>query len=370
MKVISVVGARPNFMKVAPLHKAFQKKAADLQSMIVHTGQHFDEKMSDVFFRQLSLPVPDYFLGVGQGSYTELTAKIMLAFEPILLREKPDLVIVVGDVTSTLACALTTQRMGIPLAHVEAGLRSFDRSMPEEINRILTDQLSDFLFTTEPSAREHLQKENIPVEKIHFTGNCMIDSLIQYEHLTSDPQLPQRWSVEKDGYILMTMHRPSNVDSPQGLEKILNIIGGISESGLQILFPVHPRTRSKIKEFGLEQKFKSCRHLILTEPLGYLDFINLMRYCKLIITDSGGIQEESTYLKLPCITFRRTTERPVTVQKGSNTLIPDLDPRITLDTVDQILDGRYKKAQIPELWDGKAAERICDVLLSKHSGLT
>jgi UDP-N-acetylglucosamine 2-epimerase (non-hydrolysing) len=366
MKVISVVGARPNFMKVAPLHKAFQKKRPELHSMIVHTGQHFDEKMSDVFFRQLSLPVPDYFLGVGQGSHTELTARIMLAFEPILLREKPDFVIVVGDVTSTLACALTAQRMGIPLAHVEAGLRSFDRSMPEEINRILTDQLSDYLFTTEPSARENLEKENIAGEKIFFTGNCMIDSLVQYEVLTSDPLLPQKWGLEKEAYILMTMHRPSNVDSAEGLQKILNIIRGISDCDLKILFPVHPRTHNRIKEFGMESDFRSCNRLILTEPLGYLDFINLMRYCKLIITDSGGIQEESTFLKKPCITFRKSTERPVTVETGSNTLIPDLDPDMTLEIMRNIIIGRYKKAEIPELWDGKAAERICDVLLSKQ----
>ncbi|MBK9632022.1 MAG: UDP-N-acetylglucosamine 2-epimerase (non-hydrolyzing) [Saprospiraceae bacterium] len=365
MKILSVVGARPNFMKVAPLHRVFAQSDIPIQSIIVHTGQHFDEKMSHIFFEELALPKPDYFLGVGQGTHTELTARIMLAFEPILIQEKPDLVIVVGDVTSTFACALVAQRLGIPLAHVEAGLRSFDRKMPEEVNRILTDQISDFLFITEDSAKTNLVSENIPEEKIFFVGNCMIDSLAYYEKTSSNIALLKRWDLDKKKYVILTMHRPSNVDNQEGLLKILSIIQQIDTEDLKIVFPLHPRTKQKIIDFGMWDSFINCSHLILTEPLGYLEFVNLMRYSLLAITDSGGIQEETTYLNIPCITFRKTTERPVTVEVGSNTLISDLNTEPVIQLLHQIKNQQYKISEIPKLWDGKAAERILETILLK-----
>ncbi|MBK9271306.1 MAG: UDP-N-acetylglucosamine 2-epimerase (non-hydrolyzing) [Saprospiraceae bacterium] len=363
MKILSVVGARPNFIKVAPLHRIFSEKNESIQSIIVHTGQHFDEKMSQVFFEQLSLPIPDYFLGVGHGTPTEVSAKIMLAFEPVLIKERPDLVIVVGDVTSTLACALVANKLDIQLAHVEAGLRSFDRSMPEEINRILTDQLSDFLFTTECVAKKNLIKENIPEEKIFFVGNCMIDSLVYYQNETSGLEKLKELGIEPGKYMMMTMHRPSNVDSALGLDRILNILKRMLPIGMKVIFPLHPRTKQKLIEFGLFDSLIDLPHLILTEPLGYLEFINLLRFSLLAITDSGGIQEETTYLGIPCITLRKSTERPITVDEGSNTLIPDLDVDRIMDLLDQIVAKKYKKSQVPEMWDGRAAVRIYEILL-------
>lgn len=384
MKVIQVVGARPNFMKVAPLHRAIQKLAG-WTSKIVHTGQHFDAKMSDVFFTQLELPTPDFFLGIGGGSHTEVTAKIMVAFEKIVEAEKPDLIIVVGDVTSTLACTLVAIKMGIKVAHVEAGLRSFDRTMPEELNRILTDSVADYLFVTEESGLQHLKNEGVADERVFFSGNVMIDSLVRYQEkaktttiledlglATSDSRLstadsglatPDSRLLTPDSrlstadYIVMTMHRPANVDTKEGLESILELIE-LSSKDTKIIFPIHPRTRAHMEKFGLAERLNQAQNLIMTEPLGYLEFIQLMSNATAILTDSGGIQEETTYLGVPCLTFRDSTERPITVTLGTNQLLSDLDPKKTYAALQEILAGKVKKGSIPPLWDGKAAERI------------
>lgn len=370
MKVIQVVGARPNFMKVAPLHRAIQKLAG-WTSKIVHTGQHFDAKMSDVFFTQLELPTPDFFLGIGGGSHTEVTAKIMVAFEKIVEAERPDLIIVVGDVTSTLACTLVAIKMGIKVAHVEAGLRSFDRTMPEELNRILTDSVVDYLFVTEESGLQHLKNEGVADERVFFTGNVMIDSLVRYQEKaktttiledlglrTADSGLSTDDSrLSTADYIVMTMHRPANVDTKEGLESILELIE-LSSKDTKIIFPIHPRTRAHMEKFGLAERLDQAQNLIMTEPLGYLEFIQLMSNATAILTDSGGIQEETTYLGVPCLTFRDSTERPITVTLGTNQLLSDLDPKKTYAALLEILAGKVKKGSIPPLWDGKAAERI------------
>jgi len=377
MKVIQVVGARPNFMKVAPLHRAIQKLTG-WTSKIVHTGQHFDAKMSDVFFTQLELPKPDFFLGIGGGSHTEVTAKIMVAFEKIVEAEKPDLIIVVGDVTSTLACTLVAIKMGIKVAHVEAGLRSFNRTMPEEINRILTDSVADYLFVTEESGMQHLKNEGVADERVFFAGNVMIDSLVRYQEkaktttiledlglATSDSRLTTAVSglatsdsrLSTSDYIVMTMHRPANVDTEKGLQSILELIE-LSSQDTKIIFPIHPRTRAHMEKFGLANRLDQAKNLILTEPLGYLEFIQLMSNATAILTDSGGIQEETTYLGVPCLTFRDSTERPITVTLGTNQLLSDLDPMKTYAALKEILAGKVKKGSIPPLWDGKAAERI------------
>ncbi len=379
MNVIQVVGARPNFMKVAPLHRAI-KNLAGWTSKIVHTGQHFDAKMSDIFFTQLELPKPDFFLGIGGGSHTEVTAKIMLAFEKIVESEKPDLIIVVGDVTSTLACTLVAIKMGIPLAHVEAGLRSGDRTMPEEINRILTDSVANYLFVTEQSGLDHLKREGVPDEKVFFTGNVMIDSLVRYQEKAKSSSILEELGLQtsdtenrrevsrlyETDYIVMTMHRPANVDTETGLKAILELIE-LSTAKTKVIFPIHPRTRSNMAKFGLEDALTQNKNLILTEPLGYLEFIQLMTHSKAILTDSGGIQEETTYLGIPCLTFRDSTERPITVTLGTNQLLADLNPKITFAALEEILAGHHKKGQIPPLWDGHAAERIAENLFNLFS---
>jgi len=379
-------------MKVAPLHRAI-KNLAGWTSKIVHTGQHFDAKMSDVFFTQLELPTPDFFLGIGGGSHTEVTAKIMLAFEKIVESEKPDLIIVVGDVTSTLACTLVAIKMGIPLAHVEAGLRSGDRSMPEEINRILTDSVANYLFVTEQSGLDHLKREGVADEKVFFTGNVMIDSLVRYQEKAKSSTILEELGLQasdlenrrevsrlfdnnsdlensgeisrlhETDYIVMTMHRPANVDTETGLKAILELIE-LSTAKTKVVFPIHPRTRSNMAKFGLEDTLTQNKNLILTEPLGYLEFIQLMTHAKAILTDSGGIQEETTYLGIPCLTFRDSTERPITVTLGTNQLLADLNPKITFAALEEILAGHHKKGQIPPLWDGHAAERIAENLFN------
>jgi UDP-N-acetylglucosamine 2-epimerase (non-hydrolysing) len=366
-------------MKVAPLHRAI-KNLAGWTSKIVHTGQHFDAKMSDIFFTQLELPKPDFFLGIGGGSHTEVTAKIMLAFEKIVESEKPDLIIVVGDVTSTLACTLVAIKMGIPLAHVEAGLRSGDRTMPEEINRILTDSVANYLFVTEQSGLDHLKREGVPDEKVFFTGNVMIDSLVRYQEKAKSSSILEELGLQpsdtenrrevsrlyETDYIVMTMHRPANVDTETGLRAILELIE-LSTAKTKVVFPIHPRTRSNMAKFGLEDALTQNKNLILTEPLGYLEFIQLMTHSKAILTDSGGIQEETTYLGIPCLTFRDSTERPITVTLGTNQLLADLNPKITFAALEEILAGHHKKGQIPPLWDGHAAERIAENLFNLFS---
>jgi UDP-N-acetylglucosamine 2-epimerase (non-hydrolysing) len=366
-------------MKVAPLHRAI-KNLPGWTSKIVHTGQHFDAKMSDIFFTQLELPTPDFFLGIGGGSHTEVTAKIMLAFEKIIESEKPDLIIVVGDVTSTLACTLVAIKMGIPLAHVEAGLRSGDRTMPEEINRILTDSVANYLFVTEQSGLDHLKREGVPDEKVFFAGNVMIDSLVRYQEKAKSSTILEELGLQatdlenrrdisqlyETEYIVMTMHRPANVDTESGLRSILELIE-LSTAKTKVVFPIHPRTRSNMAKFGLEDTLTQNKNLILTEPLGYLEFIQLMTHAKAILTDSGGIQEETTYLGIPCLTFRDSTERPITVTMGTNQLLADLNPKITFAALEEILVGHHKKGQIPPLWDGHAAERIAENLFNLFS---
>lgn len=372
MKIISVVGARPNFMKVAPIYRAFEQLeiknlALNIVHMICHTGQHYDEKMSKVFFEELELPKPDFYLGIGGGSHAEQTARIMIEFEKVLLVEKPDLVIVVGDVNSTIACSLTAVKLGIKVAHVEAGLRSFDRAMPEEINRILTDSISDYLFVTERSGLDNLKNEGIHGSKVFFVGHVMIDSLTYYlpkivmrantkeQNLISMPFAPNT-----ERYVLVTMHRPSNVDDKTKLEELLKMLNRIAEKR-KVIFPVHPRTRNSIVKFDLSTKISE--NLVITEPFGYLDFIGLIKNAEVIITDSGGIQEESTYLGVQCVTLRTSTERPITVELGTNHLAGD-DFNAAEKVVNEILSGKKKIGKIPELWDGKAAERIVKILLS------
>ena len=365
IKILSIVGARPNFMKVAPLHRAFMASGV-IESKIVHTGQHYDAKMSDIFFNQLEFPKPDYYLGIGGGSHTEQTAKIMLAFEPILLAEKPDLVLVVGDVTSTIACAMVATKEHVPVAHVEAGLRSGDRKMPEEINRILTDSISDFLFVTEHAGLVNLAKENVGDEKVHFVGNCMIDSLVHYRNKTKNLNIEDILGKKATQYALVTMHRPANVDTQEGLRSIISILEKISELR-PIVFPIHPRTKNNISKFGLNEELERIKNLILLEPQGYLEFLKLMENAAVVVTDSGGIQEETTFLQVPCITLRDSTERPITIQLGTNQLIPTLDSEIIFSKVKEILEGKIKKGAIPPLWDGKAAERITEILIEKLS---
>ncbi len=362
-KILNIVGARPNFMKVAPLHRAFQQHP-EIESKIIHTGQHYDAKMSDVFFNQLELPKPDYFLGIGGGSHAQQTAKIMLEFEKVMEAEQPDLVLVVGDVTSTIACALVAVKMHVPIAHVEAGLRSGDRKMPEEINRILTDSISDYLFVTEQAGYFNLQNEGVSDKKIFFVGNCMIDSLVHYRAKAQKMDVLSEFGLQKDEYVLMTMHRPANVDTAEGLSSILEIIANTAPHK-KVLFPIHPRTRNNIQKFGLQSKLESISGLILTEPQGYLEFLNLMENAIMVVTDSGGIQEETTYLQVPCLTFRDSTERPATVEIGTNQLLADLNPQTVHLKVMEILEGRSKEGAIPPLWDGKAAERIADILAKK-----
>lgn len=360
MKILQIVGARPNFMKVAPLHRAFSGRQG-VVSKIVHTGQHYDAKMSDVFFNQLELPEPDHYLGVGGGTHTQQTARIMLKFEEVMNEEKPDLVLVVGDVTSTIACALVAVKMGVPVAHVEAGLRSGDRTMPEEINRILTDSISDHLFVTEQSGLVNLAKEGVADEKVHFTGNVMIDSLIYYREKARKLPNLDALGLEKGEYVLMTMHRPSNVDYQEGLQNISRIIESISPHK-KVVFPIHPRTANNAEKLGLLDSWKAMPGLQMLEPQGYLEFLNLMQNAFLLVTDSGGIQEETTYLQVPCFTFRNSTERPVTVTLGTNRLFPDLDPERISAHFQKLLSGESQKGTIPPFWDGMAAERIAAIL--------
>lgn len=361
-KVISVVGARPNFMKIAPLHKAFQKYSG-VQHRIVHTGQHYDANMSKVFFDDLELPHPDFYLGVGSGSHAEQTAKIMVEFEKIVLAEKPDAVVVVGDVNSTLACSLVCAKLLIPVAHVEAGLRSFDRTMPEEINRILTDSIADFLFVSERSGLANLHNEGIADSRVFFVGNVMIDSLIQFREKANRSMIKKSLGADGKRYALVTLHRPSNVDVQESLMNVLSMLEKISKQHT-VIFPVHPRTRKMIDEFKLTDRLHLNANMVFCDPLSYVDFLCLLESAALAITDSGGIQEETTYLGIPCLTVRENTERPVTVTEGTNTLT-GFDYERTAAEATMVFQGKYKKGHIPELWDGKTAERITKILAEK-----
>lgn len=358
LKIMNVVGARPNFMKIAPIVRAM-KKYDHLQNILVHTGQHYDERMSKLFFDDLQMPQPDIYLNVGSASHAVQTARIMVEFEKVLLQEKPDLVVVVGDVNSTVACSLVAVKLGIKVAHVEAGLRSFDRDMPEEINRLLTDAISDFLFVTEQSGLDNLKREGVPDEKVHFVGHVMIDSLAYFSEKAEDSAIMDELRLDHQAYALVTLHRPSNVDNKENFLNLLDAFEEI-EKEIKIVFPIHPRSRKMIETFGLQEKISAMQNLTLLEPLGYLDFMKLMHHARLLLTDSGGIQEETTYLGIPCITMRENTERPVTVDVGTNVLVGS-DTELIKREAKNILDGNGKKGQIPELWDGKAAERIVKI---------
>ena len=352
-KIISVVGARPNYMKVAPIHRAFQKYSDQVQHLICHTGQHYDVNMSKIFFEELELPQPDFYLGVGSGSHAEQTAKIMIEFEKVLIQENPDLVIVVGDVNSTIACSLVAVKLGIKVAHVEAGLRSFDRTMPEEINRLLTDQIADYLFVTEKSGIENLKNEGIPDEKIFFVGNTMIDSLVHYLPKIENSTILDDLNLKPREYIVVTLHRPSNVDNPENLVKIFNEFKKIAEK-IKIVFPIHPRTKRTLQSANIDYEHPN---ILLIEPVGYISFIKLVKNSLIVLTDSGGIQEETTYLKIPCLTLRKNTERPITAEIGTNKLIGIEYNKIAEECFETI-NNPPKNSQIPPLWDGKAAERI------------
>jgi len=362
MKIVNIVGARPNLMKIAPLIAEMQR-FSDIEPVLVHTGQHYDDNMSEVFFKELGIPQPDYNLGVGPGTHTWQTAQVMLALEPLLQELRPDLVLVVGDVNSTLAAALVAAKVCIPLAHVEAGLRSFDRTMPEEINRVITDALADYLFTTERSANENLQQEGIPDHRVFFVGNVMIDTLLHHRQRAEALGMPARYGVSGNGYALLTLHRPSNVDVREVLGGILNALDSL-QSRLPVLFPAHPRTMRRLAENGFLERIKTMPNLRLIEPLGYLEFLGLMAQARLMLTDSGGIQEETTILGVPCLTLRENTERPVTVTQGTNEVVGTSPERI-VTAAWQVLASGGKEGRCPELWDGRAAERIVRILREK-----
>jgi UDP-N-acetylglucosamine 2-epimerase (non-hydrolysing) len=361
MRVLHVVGARPNFVKIAAIMKEMGDHPDHFEQVLVHTGQHYDDEMSRVFFEDLDLPRPDVYLDVGSGSHAVQTARVMLAFEPVLLEQEPDVVLVVGDVNSTLACALVAAKLGFPVAHVEAGLRSFDRTMPEEINRVLTDQIADLLFTTEQSANENLRREGVALDRIHFVGNVMIDTLLRHRERALALGALGEHGLEAQRYALLTLHRPSNVDVPQVLSGILDALARI-QTRLPILFPAHPRTVERLVKFGCEQRLSGMPNLHVTQPLGYLAFLHLMTNARLVLTDSGGIQEETTILGVPCLTLRENTERPVTVSVGTNRIVGSDAERIVDETL-AVLDGRQGTGRVPELWDGQAAQRIAALLL-------
>jgi UDP-N-acetylglucosamine 2-epimerase (non-hydrolysing) len=359
LKGLLIAGARPNFMKVAPIWAEMKRRPSEFAPMIVHTGQHYDASMSDAFFDDLGLPEPDIHLGVGSASHAVQTAKIMTAFEPVVLSEKPDWVLVVGDVNSTIACALVCAKLGVKVAHVEAGLRSRDRTMPEEINRILTDAISDLLFTTSQDADENLKQEGIAAEKIRFVGNVMIDSLQAHLKVAESSNVRRDLGVDGSDYAACTLHRPSNVDDKATFAGILDALVSLSEK-LPIIFPVHPRTRGKIDEFGFGERI-AASDIRLIEPLGYVDFLRLYSGARLVLTDSGGLQEETTVLGIPCLTLRHNTERPITIEMGTNVLV-GTDPEKIKSTALEALTQHTKTSNIPPLWDGKTAGRICDEL--------
>lgn len=367
LPILCVVGARPNFMKIAPLMAAFRAVPNPIPARLLHTGQHYDARMKDAFFTQLGIPEPDVDLGVGSDSHAVQTAEIMRRFEPVLDQEKPAAVLVVGDVNSTIACALVAAKKDVPVIHVEAGLRSYDRRMPEEINRVLTDQISDLLFITERSARDNLMREGVDERRIHFVGNVMIDTLKGHlPHAVPPEQTlallpdPGIFLAGASGYALLTLHRPSNVDEPHALKRLLETLRRISEE-LPIVFPVHPRTAARIeasRQGALLDTPRICR----LPPLSYLEMLGLMTKARLVLTDSGGIQEETTALGVPCITLRENTERPITVEQGTNTVVGS-DSAPILAAVADVLSRGGKAGRIPELWDGKASQRIKSVLI-------
>ena len=377
LKWVIVSGARPNFMKIAPLIRALSAKRKaqskkNLSWKIVHTGQHYDDRIFKVFFEDLELPKPDINLGIGSASHTIQTARIMIEFEKVCNEEKPDIVIVVGDVNSTLACSLVAAKLGIKVAHIEAGLRSFDKTMPEEINRIVTDSISDYLFTTCEDANDNLRREGVSEDKIHFVGNVMADTLLSHKDKANKSNILEKLSLAKNTYVkdygVVTLHRPGNVDDRKTFKGILEQLKEISKF-IPIIFSAHLRTQKQIESFGIQEYFDySCSSnnshgIRLIDPLGYLDFLKLMSNAKIVFSDSGGIQEETTILGIPCLTIRETTERPVTIIEGTNTLVGTSSDKIRTCAMN-ILNGKRKVGQIPTLWDGKSAKRVVNILTS------
>jgi UDP-N-acetylglucosamine 2-epimerase (non-hydrolysing) len=365
MKIINVVGARPNLVKIAPLLRAMRERP-EIQPLLVHTGQHYDEKMSDVFFHQMGIPEPDVNLEVGSGSHAWQTAEILKRIEPVLLEHHPDLLLVVGDVNSTIAASLAAAKLGITIAHVEAGLRSFDRTMPEEINRVLTDSIADYLFVTEEDAIENLVREGRPRERIYLVGNVMIDALRHFLPIARESKIGAELGLMNGNgafypFAVLTLHRPSNVDS---IDTLRNLMGAVEEvaAKVPVIFPVHPRTHEKLEQLGSQNRYRTRT----VPPLGYLDFVCLLSHAKLVLTDSGGIQEETTALGVPCLTLRENTERPVTVTEGTNQIVGQ-DPGKITRAAREILSGKVKAGSLPRLWDGQAAQRIVEILLKELS---
>lgn len=362
IKILSVVGARPNFVKLVSVYKALLKYKDRLNHIIVHTGQHYDYELSQIFFKDLKLPKPKIHLEVGSLSQNEQAARIIKRFRVVLHKEKPDLVIVYGDVNSTLACSLASAGLNTPLAHIEAGLRSFDLTMPEEINRIVTDHVSGMLFVTEPAGIKNLLHEKISKKRIHLVGDVMIDTLKEFEGKFRASKALSKLKLHRGEYVIVTLHRPANVDNKKNAGKIVSLLEKISMLGLKIVFPVHPRTRKMFKQFGLSLRLSKIKYLKLSAPLNYTDFIKLLSNSKLVITDSGGIQSEATFLKIPCLTLRETSEKPETVSIGTVTLC-GLDLNFVMKKVREIRADRYKRGEIPRLMDGKAAERIGKIIM-------
>jgi len=362
LKVINVVGARPNFMKVAPIVEEMKRREREFAPLVVHTGQHYDADMSDAFFRDLELPEPDVYLGVGSGSHAAQTAAVMERFEPVVLQERPDWVLVVGDVNSTIACALVCAKLGVKVGHVEAGLRSRDRTMPEEINRVLTDQIADLLFTPSADADQNLLNEGIPQERIRLVGNIMIDSLYRRLDHAKQSTIREKLGVSDGDYAVLTLHRPSNVDEPDHLAGIVKALAEVA-SKMPVVFPVHPRTRKKLHEFELSERVERIDNLQLVDPLGYVDFLQLYSGARIVLTDSGGIQEETTALGIPCLTLRENTERPITIEMGTNQLVGRDPERILAAFYAAVEKPSSNDLRLPPLWDGHTAERIVSSLL-------
>jgi UDP-N-acetylglucosamine 2-epimerase (non-hydrolysing) len=362
-KILTVVGTRPNFIKITQLDKELEKYGRYFKHILVHTGQHFDKNMSDIFFEQFRLRTPDYTMNVKGQSPAAQIGSIIIELDKILVEEKPDLVIVVGDVNSTMASAIAANKNNIRVAHLESGLRSFDRDMPEEINRLLTDQIADLFFVTEQSGYDHLINEHVPVSKIFFVGNTMIDTLVAFEREVLASDIIEKLAIQHRPFVLMTMHRPSNVDTKERLEILLDIIEHIC-TNKYLVWPIHPRTLQNLKKFDLSERFEKIDNIILTDPLDYFAFQHLISKASFIVTDSGGIQEETTFRQVPCLTLRENTERPVTITLGTNTLV-EYSSESVISYISQIENGTYKRGAIPPYWDGRATERIVAIIKDK-----
>ncbi len=364
MKILNVVGARPNFMKMAPIYRAYhaaREAGANLEPKLVHTGQHYDKRMSHLFFDELGIPNPDINLEVGSATHAKQTAAIMVAFEEVVEAERPDAVLVVGDVNSTIACGLVASKLGIRLIHVEAGLRSFDRTMPEEINRVLTDSISDLLFCTEQSGVDNLQREGVASERVFLTGNVMVDTLLANRERANESSVLRDHDLTERGYAVVTLHRPANVDDPEVMTKLLDVFDVVQED-LDVVFPIHPRTAAKLEAEPFAARVRAMKRLKLLPPVGYLDFVHLVDRSRVVLTDSGGIQEETTIMGVPCLTLRDNTERPITITHGTNHLV-GRDPDRILRAYREVMQGTVGDERRPPLWDGKAAERTVEVLL-------